>query len=231
MSFRVTDEKPKHFGDDALPRHPGRDRAMRARAREVNPMLIDCGGDESATNRTQRFSSTEGLDAMLENEDVGNVSVWVKLHGVPMTTFSDDGLSVIATKLGTPLMIDSYTSDMCMQSWGRLSYVRAMIELRADVELKDTIVDECPKYKSSDVAKNLKNPIQDLRGVPVGPKVGFKPVKQVYRALSKKNIVNISGNKKKDVDSRKEVSNPNPFDVLISVENDVELGKNEEFLI
>ncbi|GKC59397.1 hypothetical protein Tco_1086995 [Tanacetum coccineum] len=65
--------------------------------------------------------------------------------------------------------------------------------------------DECPKYKSSDVAKNLKNPIQDLRGVPVGPKVGFKPVKQVYRALSKKNIVNTSGNKKKDVESRKEV--------------------------
>nr|GEW41440.1 hypothetical protein [Tanacetum cinerariifolium] len=32
--------------------------------------------------------------------------------------FSEDGLSAIATKLGTPLMLDSYTSDMCMQSWG-----------------------------------------------------------------------------------------------------------------
>ncbi|GJU92930.1 hypothetical protein Tco_1317686 [Tanacetum coccineum] len=37
-------------------------------------------------------------------------------------------------------MLDSYTSDMCMQSWGRSSYARAMIELRADVELKDNIV-------------------------------------------------------------------------------------------
>ncbi|GJX35711.1 putative reverse transcriptase domain-containing protein [Tanacetum coccineum] len=74
--------------------------------------------------------SKDGLDAMLENglwfisnnpfilkkwnpdvnlqkEDVGNVSVWVKLHGVSMTTSS---------------------------------YARAMIELRADKELKDTIV-------------------------------------------------------------------------------------------
>ncbi|GKC88801.1 retrovirus-related pol polyprotein from transposon TNT 1-94 [Tanacetum coccineum] len=65
------------------------------------------------------FSSTEGLDAMLENgpwfiynnllilkkwnldvnllkEDVRNVPVWVKLHGVPVTTFSEDGLSGIA---------------------------------------------------------------------------------------------------------------------------------------
>ncbi|GJQ89252.1 hypothetical protein Tco_0000391 [Tanacetum coccineum] len=40
----------------------------------------------------------------------------VKLHGVPVTAFSEDGLSAFATKLGTPLMLDSYKSDMCMQS-------------------------------------------------------------------------------------------------------------------
>ncbi|GKD13983.1 hypothetical protein Tco_1198390 [Tanacetum coccineum] len=49
--------------------------------------------------------------------------------GVPVTAFSEDGLSVIPTKLGTPLILDSYTSDMCMQSWGRSSYARVMIEL------------------------------------------------------------------------------------------------------
>ncbi|GKD11810.1 putative reverse transcriptase domain-containing protein [Tanacetum coccineum] len=92
-----------------------------------------------------QFSSIDGLDAMLENgpwfirnnplilkkwnpdvnllkEDVGNVPVWVKLHGVPVTVFSEHGLSAIATKLGTPLMLDSYTSDTCIQSWGRSSY-------------------------------------------------------------------------------------------------------------
>ncbi|GJY06345.1 hypothetical protein Tco_0373399 [Tanacetum coccineum] len=87
-----------------------------------------------------QFSSMDGLDAMLENEDVGTVLVWVKLHGVPVTTFSEDGLSAIATKLGTTLIFDCYMSDMCMQSWGRSTYARAMIELRADVELNDNIV-------------------------------------------------------------------------------------------
>ncbi|GKC14782.1 hypothetical protein Tco_1011564 [Tanacetum coccineum] len=114
------------------------------------------------------FSSKDGLDATLENgpwfirnnpfipkkwnpnvilfkEDVSNVPVWVKLHGVHMTAFSEDGLSVIDTKFSTPLMLDSYTSNMCMQSWGISSYARAMIELRADVELKDTIVVAMPK--------------------------------------------------------------------------------------
>ncbi|GJV07226.1 reverse transcriptase domain-containing protein [Tanacetum coccineum] len=119
---------------------------------------------------------------------------------------SEDGLSAIATKLGTPLMLGSYTYDMYMPSWGRSSFARAMIELRADVELKDMIVvampklvggfyicticvkyewkpprcacckvfghdqDECPKYRTLDVSKNLKNPSQAPRGVPVGLK-------------------------------------------------------------
>nr|GFB28533.1 hypothetical protein [Tanacetum cinerariifolium] len=93
-----------------------------------------------------QFSSKDGLDAMLlQKEDVGTVHVWVEFYGVPMTAFSEDGLRIIATKLDTSLMLDSYTSDMCMQSWGRSNYARAMIDLQADEELKNTIVVAMPK--------------------------------------------------------------------------------------
>ncbi|GJU08959.1 hypothetical protein Tco_1125389 [Tanacetum coccineum] len=145
-----------------------------------------------------QFSSMDGLDSRLENwlwfihnnplnlkkwkpdvnllkEDVVNVPFWVKLHGVPMTAFSEDGLSAIATKLGTPLMLDSYTSDILSQEF-RLGF-----------------------------GEKIKNPSQAPRGVLIGPKVGFKQVKEVYRHVSKKNYVNTSGNKKKDVESRKEL--------------------------
>nr|GEV18713.1 probable WRKY transcription factor 31 [Tanacetum cinerariifolium] len=104
-----------------------------------------------------------------------------------------NGLSAIATKLGKPLMSDSYTTAMCIDAWGRASYARAMIELRADVELKDTIVvsghvlDECPKQPVTDVLKNLNNPRQAVRGVPVVPKVGFRQTKQVYQHVSQNN--------------------------------------------
>ncbi|GKC88423.1 putative reverse transcriptase domain-containing protein, partial [Tanacetum coccineum] len=87
-----------------------------------------------------QFSFTDGLNSMLKNgpwfirnhslilrkwnldvdllkEDVGNVLVWVKLFGVPITAFSKDGLRAILMKLSTPLMFDYYTSDMCLQSW------------------------------------------------------------------------------------------------------------------
>nr|GEV75350.1 hypothetical protein [Tanacetum cinerariifolium] len=84
--------------------------------------------------------NTLNPDDDLIKKDIRNVSVWFKLHGVHVMAFSKDGLSAIATKIGTSSMLDSYTSDMCLQSWGRSSYARAMIELWADEKLKDTIM-------------------------------------------------------------------------------------------
>ncbi|GKC72705.1 retrotransposon protein, putative, ty1-copia subclass [Tanacetum coccineum] len=150
-------------------------------------------------------------DVNLLKEDVGNVLVWVKLHGVPVTAFSEDGLSAIATKIGTTLILDSYTYDMCSQSWGRSSYARALIEVRADVELKDNIVVAMPKLDGEGF----------YTCVLVGLKVGFQQT--VYRQVSKKNNVSTSGNKKKNAEPKIEVSKSNSFDVLNSVENDVDM--------
>ncbi|GJW20503.1 retrotransposon protein, putative, ty1-copia subclass [Tanacetum coccineum] len=105
-------------------------------------------------------------DVNLLKEDVGNVLVWVKLHGVPVTAFREDGLSAIATKL----------------------------------ELKDTIVVECPKNPSLGMGDSeKKNPKKTSQA----PK-GFQ----------------------KGVDSTSKVSDSNPFEVLNSVDNDVEMGTN-----
>ncbi|GJU73729.1 putative reverse transcriptase domain-containing protein [Tanacetum coccineum] len=179
-----------------------------------------------------QFSSMDGLDSMLDNgqwfirnnplilkkwhpdenllkEDVSIVLVWVELHGVPVTAFSEDGLS------------------------GMSSYARVMIELQADVELKDNIVvampkitreghytcnvhveyewkpprcssckvfghihEECSKNTGATEKKNVKKPSQTSRGVPKG------------------------------VEPTIEVSNSNLFDVLNSIDNDVEFGTN-----
>nr|GFA10288.1 hypothetical protein [Tanacetum cinerariifolium] len=150
-------------------------------------------------------------DENLMKEYISIVLVWVKLHGIPITSFSKDGLGAIATKLGTPLMLDSYTSDMCIQSWGRLSYVRAMIEPRADVELKDNIVVAMPKLTGEGYY------ICNVR-----VKYECKPP----RPVSKKPTASSSGNKKKGVVPTIKVRNSNPFEVLRSFDIDVELGIN-----
>nr|GEY86382.1 hypothetical protein [Tanacetum cinerariifolium] len=58
----------------------------------------------------------------------------------------DDGLIAIATKLGNPLMLDSYMDAMCTDSRGRDSFARAMVELKSYIMLRDTIVVVVPKF-------------------------------------------------------------------------------------
>nr|GFC87744.1 hypothetical protein [Tanacetum cinerariifolium] len=120
----------------------------------------------------------------LLKEDVGTVHVWVKLHGVPVVAFSEDGLSAIATKL-----------------------------------------EEHPKNIDTGATKNLKKTSQTPKGIPVGHKMGFKP-KHVFQPVSKKSPANTCGKKMNNSESTKEVSKSNPFEVLTSVDNDVDLGTN-----
>ncbi|XP_021991413.1 uncharacterized protein LOC110888181 [Helianthus annuus] len=81
----------------------------------------------------------------LKKDGVKTIPLWVKLHNVPISVYTDDGLSLLASKLGTPKRLDSYTADMCVDNWGRSSYARAMIEVNADSELKDYITLAIPK--------------------------------------------------------------------------------------
>ncbi|GJY28721.1 nucleotide-binding alpha-beta plait domain-containing protein [Tanacetum coccineum] len=88
---------------------------------------------------------------------------------------------------------------------------------------------ECPKNPGLDAGagetKNPKKTSQAPKGFLVGPKMAFKP-NQEYRPVTKKHTANSSGNKKKGVDSTSTVSDSNPYEVLNSVDNDVEMGTN-----
>ncbi|GJT86370.1 hypothetical protein Tco_1068087 [Tanacetum coccineum] len=51
------------------------------------------------------------------------------------------------TKLGNPIMLDSYTSSMCLQSLGHMDYARALIDIRANRELKEDMVIAIPNVE------------------------------------------------------------------------------------
>ncbi|GJV53260.1 reverse transcriptase domain-containing protein [Tanacetum coccineum] len=78
-------------------------------------------------------------NSSLKPDEVSKVPVWVKLYNVPVVAYSDDGLSLIATQIGKPIMLDAFTSSMCVDSWGRISFARALIEIHADSELKKEV--------------------------------------------------------------------------------------------
>ncbi|GKA15516.1 hypothetical protein Tco_0695263, partial [Tanacetum coccineum] len=87
------------------------------------------------------------------------------------------------------------------------------------------VLEECLKNISAGATKNLKKTSQTPKGIPVGQKMGFKP-KQVYQPISKKSTANTCGKKTNNSKSTKEVSKSNPFEVLTSIDNHVDLGTN-----
>ncbi|GKB65487.1 cysteine-rich receptor-like protein kinase [Tanacetum coccineum] len=75
----------------------------------------------------------------LKRNEVTKVLVWIKLHNVSVVAYSADGLSLIATQGGKPIMLDAFTSSMCEDSWGRINFARALVEINADFVLKHEV--------------------------------------------------------------------------------------------
>nr|GEU72412.1 putative reverse transcriptase domain-containing protein [Tanacetum cinerariifolium] len=65
---------------------------------------------------------------------VTKVSVWVKLHRVPTVSYSKYGLSLIGSQIQKPIMLDAFTSSMCVDPWDRIGFAHALIEDRIKVE-------------------------------------------------------------------------------------------------
>nr|GEV93003.1 reverse transcriptase domain-containing protein [Tanacetum cinerariifolium] len=87
---------------------------------------------------------TDNVDEMLEvyNETATYMaSTSFKVNEISKSSGGvEEELSELATRLGKPIMLDSYTSSMSMQSWGRLNYARVFIDIRIDRELKECMV-------------------------------------------------------------------------------------------
>nr|GEV11801.1 integrase, catalytic region, zinc finger, CCHC-type, peptidase aspartic, catalytic [Tanacetum cinerariifolium] len=88
---------------------------------------------------------------------------------------------------------------------------------------------ECPENTCVDLKKTVMKPSQTPRGIPVGPKMGFKPHKE-YRHVLKKPTASFSGNKKKGVEPIIEDSklrlldnDENPLVLTSIVESDSEV--------
>ncbi|XP_022014987.1 uncharacterized protein LOC110914505 [Helianthus annuus] len=89
----------------------------------------------------------------LEKKEVKKVQVWVKIHEVPIVAYTEDGLSLIASAIGEPKALDSFSTAMCVDMWGRSSYARALIEISADNDFKEELVIAVPCMDGDGFAK------------------------------------------------------------------------------
>ena len=93
----------------------------------------------------------------LTKNEVTRVPVWIKLHNVPLLPYSEDGLSLINTQVGKPIMLDAFTSSMCVDLWGHISFARAIVEPSADSDLKSEVSMVIPNMEDNgDTTKIIK---------------------------------------------------------------------------
>nr|GEV52449.1 zinc knuckle CX2CX4HX4C [Tanacetum cinerariifolium] len=93
------------------------------------------------------------MSTSLLKEELTHISIWVKLHDVPHQVFKEDGISLIATFIGKPIMLDSYTSSMCKDSWGRSYFARCLIEVNSEADLVDSVTIGIPSLTGDDFTK------------------------------------------------------------------------------
>nr|GEW34386.1 RNA-directed DNA polymerase homolog [Tanacetum cinerariifolium] len=115
---------------------------------------------------------------------------------VVQTVFSEDGISLIASQTGKPIMLDSFTSLICIESWGRSSFSHCLIEIKADEHLQDSVTMGIPLPKGEgfikETAKTTPNVVDNYgfkmvvnkkKSGKTGPtvvKTTWQPIKQKY---------------------------------------------------
>ncbi|GJT94642.1 phospholipase-like protein [Tanacetum coccineum] len=137
-------------------------------------------------------------DLALTKDNVTKVHVWAKIHKVPVVAYTEDGLSLIGTQIGKPIMLDTFTSSMCGDTWGRMGYARALIEVSADRELKQEVVMGVPL---EDVWTKKTNTIDGTNKVDDS---NLKDLKNQFSALQDQDDVGESSNENgnvKDLDA------------------------------
>ncbi|GJY56238.1 reverse transcriptase domain-containing protein [Tanacetum coccineum] len=92
---------------------------------------------------------------VIEKGEVTKVPVWVKMHNVPLLAYSDVGLSLIATQIGKPIMLDAFTSSMCVESLGIIGFAQALIEVSSDFDLKKEVIMAIPNEEGNVYIKEV----------------------------------------------------------------------------
>ncbi|GJW09243.1 hypothetical protein Tco_1575070 [Tanacetum coccineum] len=169
-----------------------------------------------------QFSSMDGLDAMLENGHV-----WVKLHGVPVTAFSEDSLSAITTKLADVELKDNTCNIHVEYEWKppRCSSCKVFEHIHEECS-KNTGAEyrPVPKKPTASSSGNKKKGVEPT--IEVGNSNSFDVLNSVdnivefgtYRGLLIAILVDKDGNPLKEVEFPSEYDSE---DEVASVDNDI----------
>nr|GEV31126.1 hypothetical protein [Tanacetum cinerariifolium] len=135
----------------------------------------------------------------LDKAEPSALPLWVKLKNLPLEAWSSKGISVVASRLGTPIIMDQTTTNMCNLGNGRPGFARVLHWKKGGRKMNVT-----ENHKKETIRNKSKN--------------------VVYRPVKKSNLVAEEGTKHSN--SQKKDRNMNSFKIL-SEYDDMEGIKKE----
>ncbi|GJV95141.1 zinc knuckle CX2CX4HX4C containing protein [Tanacetum coccineum] len=147
------DSMPKGVPLVKAPNNPNADDNMHGMVSPSDPIAQSVEINTKSTSYSLIILKKWSMDTRLLKEELTRILIWVKLHDVPIQVFEEDGISLIATFIGKPVMLDSYTSSMCNDSWGRSSFARCLIEVSLEVNPMDVVTIGIPYLIGEDFTK------------------------------------------------------------------------------
>nr|GEU33226.1 hypothetical protein [Tanacetum cinerariifolium] len=97
-----------------------------------------------------KFKNEDGIKSVVEN------GPWM-FRNLPLEAWSTKGISAIASRLGTPLIMDSVTANMCNAGNGRVGFARVLIEVDIVPKTVEEIAEMTKKRQEVDATKNMDN--------------------------------------------------------------------------
>nr|GEV22783.1 transposon Ty3-G Gag-Pol polyprotein [Tanacetum cinerariifolium] len=137
----------------------------------------------------------------LLKEELTRIMIWVKLQDVPIQVFEEDDISLIATFICKPVMLDSYTSSIFNDSWNR------SIEVNSEANLVDVVTIGIPSLTGDGFTKEticVGEPTQTNDGFQM---VGKKKKKGKSKSTNGDNIFTSNSYSSLNDESDKDVEN------------------------
>ncbi|GJS86975.1 RNA-directed DNA polymerase, eukaryota, reverse transcriptase zinc-binding domain protein, partial [Tanacetum coccineum] len=91
------------------------------------------------------------IHVCLDKRELANLPIWVRLCNVPLESWTTNGISALASRIGNPLVMDNVTAEMCTVRFGRVRFARVLVEVSAKKSLPNEIeIGMCKKNKPAE---------------------------------------------------------------------------------
>ncbi|GKE04383.1 RNA-directed DNA polymerase, eukaryota, reverse transcriptase zinc-binding domain protein, partial [Tanacetum coccineum] len=95
--------------------------------------------EEIMVNGKPMFVQKWDPSVSLDKTEPNKLPLWVRLRNLPLEAWTVKGISVVASRLGNPLIMDQTTANMCKTGYGRVGFARVLIDVEAVKGLPEKI--------------------------------------------------------------------------------------------